>query len=344
MQRTVVIAAGALVAAVLLFLATVLVIDAASEDRVADNVRVGPLDAGGMTRDEVAALLRHKLAPAIDEPVVATFHDRRFTLRPAAVQARLDVGATVDAALQEGRASNPLRRVLGGADGGGTVAPKVAFSQARLEAFTQRVAKRVDRPARDADIDWHDGRLRRTHARNGVEVRRPALAAALAARLAAPAAQRDVELPVRIVERPDRTLDDLAKRYPMVIAVDRDSKVLRLYKDLRLDHRYRIAVGRAGLETAAGRYKIEDKQVNPAWHVPNSSWAGALAGRTIPPGDPQNPLEARWMGFHDGQGIHGTKELASLGTAASHGCIRMSVPDVKQLFREVKVGTPVFLQ
>ena len=73
-------------------------------------------------------------------------------------------------------------------------------------------------------------------------------------------------------------------------------------------------------------------------------WAGDLAGQTIPPGDPRNPLEARWMGFHDGQGIHGTTELASLGSAASHGCIRMSVPAVKQLFREVKVGTPLFLQ
>src|SRR3954463_10281608 len=125
MQRTVVIAAGALVAAVQLFLATVLVIDATREDRVADNVRVGSLDAGGMTRDEVAALLRNKLAPAIDKPVVATFHDRHLTLRPAAVRARLDVASTVDAAMREGRASNPFSRVLGGSDGGGTVAPKV---------------------------------------------------------------------------------------------------------------------------------------------------------------------------------------------------------------------------
>jgi lipoprotein-anchoring transpeptidase ErfK/SrfK len=50
------------------------------------------------------------------------------------------------------------------------------------------------------------------------------------------------------------------------------------------------------------------------------------------------------MAFHDGQGIHGTAELDSLGTAASHGCIRMAVPDVKQLYKQVKVGTPVFMQ
>jgi lipoprotein-anchoring transpeptidase ErfK/SrfK len=50
------------------------------------------------------------------------------------------------------------------------------------------------------------------------------------------------------------------------------------------------------------------------------------------------------MGYHDGEGIHGTKDIESLGTQASHGCIRMSPTAVKQLFRRVKVGTPVFLQ
>ncbi len=151
-------------------------------------------------------------------------------------------------------------------------------------------------------------------------------------------------MPVKVTERPDRTFMDLAKRYPRVIAVDRDGKVLRLYKNLKLAHKYKIAVGQAGLETSAGRYKIQEKIVDPDWHVPKSSWAGDLAGRTIPAGDPQNPLEARYMGFHDGEGIHGTAELSSLGSAASHGCIRMAVPDVKQLYREVKVGTPVFVQ
>jgi lipoprotein-anchoring transpeptidase ErfK/SrfK len=162
--------------------------------------------------------------------------------------------------------------------------------------------------------------------------------------MAAPAPQRRVEVPVRVTERPDRTFEDLAKRYPAVIAVDRDAKILRLYEHLQLTKRFKIAVGKAGLETAAGRDESPEKNVNPDWHVPNSDGAGDLAGRTIPYGDPQNPLEARYMGFHDGQGIHGTSDLASLGTAASHGCIRMSVPSVKVLFKQVKVGTPVFMQ
>jgi lipoprotein-anchoring transpeptidase ErfK/SrfK len=213
-----------------------------------------------------------------------------------------------------------------------------------VEDFARRVAKRVDRDVRDADIAWHDGKLDRTHARAGVEVQRDRLVTTLAGVMSNPASRRTIDVPVKVTERPDRTFEDLAKRYPTVIAVDRDSKVLRLYKHLKLDKRYKIAVGKAGLETAAGRYEIAEKVVNPPWHVPMSDWAGDLAGKTIAPGDPRNPLEARWMGFHDGQGIHGTADLASLGTAASHGCIRMSVPAVKELYSQVKLGTPLFLQ
>jgi len=105
---------------------------------------------------------------------------------------------------------------------------------------------------------------------------------------------------------------------------------------------YTIAVGRQGLETPAGQYEINDRQVNPSWHVPNSSWAGALAGRVIPPG-PDDPIKARWLGFYNGAGIHGTDEISSLGTAASHGCIRMSIPDVEQLYPLVPLHTPIYV-
>jgi lipoprotein-anchoring transpeptidase ErfK/SrfK len=207
-----------------------------------------------------------------------------------------------------------------------------------------RIAKRVDRDARDADIDWRDGKLDRTRAQNGVEVQRRKLVASLVSVVTNPAAKRRVDVPVRVTERPDRNLDDLARRYPTVLAVDRDAKQLRLYKNLQLEHRYKIAVGKAGSETAAGRYKIVEKIVNPPWHAPNKAWAGELAGQTISPNDPRNPLEARWLGFHNGQGIHGTKDIDSLGTAASHGCIRMAVRDVKELYTLVPKGTPLFLQ
>jgi lipoprotein-anchoring transpeptidase ErfK/SrfK len=344
MSRATVIGIGTVAAAVVLFVLGVLVIDATRSDVIGDGVRIGNVAVGGLERGAARQRVQRALGNDHGEPVTAVYGKERFVLTPEEAKTRLDAGASVEAALRRSRTGDPFSRVLSGVDASGTVAPRMTFSRPAVQHFATRVATRVDRSARDADIDWHDGKLERTHARNGVRTKRPQLLAGIVSRVSSTGGSRTVQVPVTVTERPDRTLADLAKRYPTVIAVDRDSKQLRLYKRLTLEHRYPIAVGRQGLETAAGRYKIQEKVVNPPWHVPQSSWAGDLAGRTIPPGDPQNPLQARWMGFHDGQGIHGTDDIASLGTAASHGCIRMSVPDVKQLFRQVKVGTPLFLQ
>jgi lipoprotein-anchoring transpeptidase ErfK/SrfK len=100
--------------------------------------------------------------------------------------------------------------------------------------------------------------------------------------------------------------------------------------------------GSAGYPTPSGRFAIQNKQVDPVWNVPNREWAGELAGRSIPPG-PQNPLKARWMGIYGGAGFHGTADIGSIGTAASHGCVRMLIPDIIDLYDRVDVGTPVFV-
>jgi lipoprotein-anchoring transpeptidase ErfK/SrfK len=330
MNRTVTIGVGVVLALLVVVVVAVFVFDAAGEDAVAADVRVGTLAVGGMEREEVAALVRRRLTGTTDEPVAVMFDKTHYVLRAEVAKPRIDVDATVDAALD--------------ADAGDTVAPRVNFSRGAVQAFAGRIADRVNREARDADIEWRDGKLDRTRARAGVQVDEAALVSRLARVMAAPVSERSVDVPVKVTERPDRTYEDLAKRYPTVIAVDRDAKRLRLYKHLKLEHKYRIAVGKAGHETEPGRYKIEVKQVDPPWHAPDSDWAGELAGQTIPAGDPRNPLEARWMGFHDGQGIHGTSDLSSLGSTASHGCIRMAVPDVKQLYEKVDKGTPIFVQ
>ena len=345
MERSVLLGLGGLVAALLLFVAAVLVIDAVQEDVMADGVGIGSVDVGGLNRDEARDRVRRELDGEVPQEVRAIYKHESFVVRPEQAQAELDVDASVEAALSHSRrGTNPFSRVLAGADESGTVLPRISFSRAALTRFVGQVAKQVDRGARDADIDWRDGKLERTPAQRGVLTRRGALMEAVLERMRSPAADRAVDVPVKVIERPDRTLADLARRYPTVIAIDRDATTLRLYEQLKLKRKYRIAVGQAGDETKAGRYEIEEKQVNPAWHVPNSEWAGELAGQTIPPGDPRNALKARWMGFYSGQGIHGTDDIASLGETASHGCIRMSIKDVKELYDEVREGTPVFVQ
>jgi len=138
------------------------------------------------------------------------------------------------------------------------------------------------------------------------------------------------------------TTEEVASRYPSYLTLDRASFTLRLWEHLKLAKTYTVAVGQEGLETPEGLYAIQEKEENPTWHVPESSWAGSLAGQDIPPG-PSNPIKARWMGIFEGAGIHGTEETWSLGSAASHGCVRMAIPDVEELYDRVEVGTPIYI-
>ncbi len=127
-----------------------------------------------------------------------------------------------------------------------------------------------------------------------------------------------------------------------MIVVNRSNFTLQLYEDLKPTLNYTVAIGAVGFDTPVGLYEIQNKQVDPYWTVPNSDWAGSLAGQVIPPG-PSNPLKARWMGIYNGAGIHGTDATYSLGSAASHGCVRMAIPDVEELYEHVDVGTPVYI-
>jgi lipoprotein-anchoring transpeptidase ErfK/SrfK len=249
----------------------------------------------------------------------------------------------VDAALDASRSDGLPTRVWRYATGGSVdreIAPQIAYSAQALDDFLGQVAEQIDRPARDASVTPTPASLNPVPAEDGVTVRPGELRARVRSAIESPG-RRTVSAPVDKV-KPEVTTDELAQQYPAYITIDRPAFQLRLWKELQLVKAYTIAVGQAGLETPAGQYTINDKQVNPSWHVPNSDWAGDLAGQVIPPG-PADPLKARWMGFYNGAGVHGTDDLASLGTAASHGCVRMSIPDVVELYDQVPVGAPIYI-
>ena len=130
---------------------------------------------------------------------------------------------------------------------------------------------------------------------------------------------------------------------PPAIAIARGDHQLRLYRVVRkktvLWRRFGVAVGQSAYPTPRGLFRIVTKQRNPWWYPPDSPWAKGL--KPIPPG-PGNPLGTRWMGLNvSGVGIHGTPDAASIGYSASHGCIRMRIPQAEWLFNHVRVGTPV---
>jgi lipoprotein-anchoring transpeptidase ErfK/SrfK len=320
--------------------------DHGRRDLIASGVRVAGVPVGGLRAGEARARVREALRGPLSTPVVVRARGRRFTLSPARVRARVDVDALVARAVEHSRQGSLLTRTLHGLTGAHInvdVPAQVAFSRPAVERLIRRVRAAVDRPARDASVHPSAGRLQTQTSRTGVRLQSAQLRGSLTAALARPGAARTVHARLTTLT-PKVTTRALADRYPAYIIIDRAAFTLRLYRHLKPWRAYPIAVGRAGLETPAGLYDIQWKQTNPSWYVPNSPWAGSLAGTVIPPG-PADPIKARWMAFNGGAGIHGIdpSEYGSIGQNASHGCVRMRIPDVIEVYAHAPVHTPVLV-
>jgi lipoprotein-anchoring transpeptidase ErfK/SrfK len=107
----------------------------------------------------------------------------------------------------------------------------------------------------------------------------------------------------------------------------------------------RIAIGAPGHLTPSGPHILTGKECPPTYTAPNEDWArdaGYAPGVELAPDDPANPIRGAflWLGA-EGVGIHGTPNLLSLGTRASHGCIRVRAEDAVTLYRLLPLGSQV---
>ncbi len=128
------------------------------------------------------------------------------------------------------------------------------------------------------------------------------------------------------------------------IVVDIGDLRLYLYRDGKLIKSYTVATGQPAYPTPTGTYSVVTMTKDPTWLPPNSDWA--KDAQPIPPGM-ENPLGTRWMGTSaSGVGIHGVppSEDGSIGTYASHGCIRMHNWDAVDLFDRIVIGMPVIIR
>jgi lipoprotein-anchoring transpeptidase ErfK/SrfK len=317
--------------------------DSSRENVIAEGVTVAGVDVGGMDVDQARAVVERRLREPLEQPIAVMRGKRSFNLSADDAGVQADVPGMVDAALQTSRSGSIISRVtrdLSGGEENAEVSARVTYDQQAVNRLVNRVAKGIDREARDAEVSFPS--LEKVEEQKGRKVKRAVLRRRLAQALTVPGVDRRVRAPVRI-KRPKVTQAELADKYPALLIADRANFQLRFYKNLQLVKSYTVAVGAVGFDTPAGLYHIQNKAVDPAWTVPNSGWAGDLAGTVVPGGTAENPLKARWLGIYDGAGIHGTDQTYSLGTAASHGCIRMAIPDVIELYDQVQVGAPIYI-
>jgi L,D-transpeptidase catalytic domain/Putative peptidoglycan binding domain len=318
--------------------------DRSREDVIAVGVTAAGVDLGGMSVDEARAALARGIEQPLSRPLTIRYREHGVLLSSRAAGVEVDIEGTVARALEESRKGNFLTRSWRDVNGDGvdaTLPLTITYSAGVVDNVVENLTKTLYVKPREAKVSPSATGVKVSRSRDGRVVREVELERRIASHLVGAGKDRHVEIPIRVV-KPKTTTAELRERFSRFIGISRDRFELRLFVNLKLAKVYPISVGQIGYDTPGGLYNVRNKAVNPSWFVPNKPWAGDLAGKVIPPG-PDNPIKARWMGIYDGAGIHGTDAVGSIGQRASHGCIRMLIPHVVELYDRVPVGTPVFI-
>ena len=285
--------------------------------RIADGVTVAGVAVGGMTAEEAAAAL----TAFWRRPLVLTFGRFTWTPSPGRLGASTDISTAVTNALAAGAFEN--------------LGLSVAVNRDALRLYVSRRARDLYRPAVNSVVRLRDLRPYVTKGRYGRRVLQYETRQLILDEL-------------RAHERGPLTIQTLRFRpklnrsnFGPVVVVRRDSHRLYLYNVMTFRASFGVATGLPQYPTPIGHFRIVSKVRWPWWYPPDAAWAAGAS--PIPPGY-NNPLGTRWMGLSiGGVGIHGTPSAWSIGYSASHGCIRMRIPEAEWLFERVRIGTHVFI-
>ena len=284
---------------------------------VPDQVRISGVYVGGMRPDLALKLLYRRFY----RPVRFVYGNKRWRISTA----QLTGGAGFRLAVERALRAKP----------GQQVQLPVVLDRRLVVEYVDHLAYRFYQPAVDAkDMGLRGLKPYVSPARYGWQIDKDALTEKIMRNLIQ---QRRVpiELTTLPVE-PTRLRADFKR--PQIV-IHRLSNTLYLYKGPKLWRKFGVATGQSVYPTPTGSFTIVDMQRWPWWFPPNSPWAAGA--KPIPPG-PGNPLGTRWMGLSaPGVGMHGTPDDASIGYSASHGCIRMHIPDAEWLFDHAYVGMRV---
>jgi vancomycin resistance protein YoaR len=230
--------------------------DSSRDDLIAKGVTIAGVNVGGMTTGQARSVVQRELQEPLEQPISVRRGKTRFTLSAHDAGVKADVGGMVDEALNASRSGSIFKRVardLTGGEENAQVPPRVTYSSTAVHDLVKRVQRKLNRPARDASVDFPS--LEKVKEQKGRRVRAASLEQRIAQALTVPGVKRSVRAPVRII-KPKVTQTELAAKYPVLLVADRYAYRLRLYKDLNLQKEYTVAVGAVGFDTPAGLYHI----------------------------------------------------------------------------------------
>jgi len=224
------------------------------------------------------------------------------------------------------------------------VQPVHSVATSTLAAWVRQTAAMVDTQPVNAKRAVVKYSIRITPARYGASVNQTKavdlIAQALTDEAALASASRSVSLPIDAV--PPKVTESSFGR---AIVVSLSQCRVRLFDGGKLIKSYLCAPGRPAWPTPTGDFSIVRKLANSPWYNPHSTWSASMPD--VIPGGPGNPMGDRKIGInYPGIFLHGipASEYSSIGTHASHGCMRMMPSAVHDLYGRVKVGDPVFIR
>jgi hypothetical protein len=311
--------------------------DAATADRLLPGVRLAGIDVGEMTRDEALAALDERVDADLDRRIEVVAGGETWHVTPRDLGTTASVEPLIDRAMAVGEGMTWPERVFH------RVLDRPVDYSANLrlrrdgdglKGFVEQVATVVNVDPSNASVEYEEGQLVLRRPRMGWSLPEPDARRAL--REALRGDQPSVALDLERIE-PKIGADDLG----YTIVVDLSGLQLHLYRGVREVNTYPVAAGSPEYPTPQGEWTIWQKVENPTWVNPAPDGWGASLPAMIP-GGPSNPLGTRAL-YLDAPGIriHGTSASYSIGSYASHGCVRMLMEDVEELYEIVPVGTKV---
>lgn len=303
------------------------------------GVRIAGLDVSGLTKEEALAKVQSSLDAQISRPTVVQAVGKTWEISPKEMGAKAPAAAAVDEAVSIGEryewTERFWRRFNSHSENQDYEIP-VSVDPELIRAFVAKVSGAVGENPVSGGLRLSGNDLQFVRSQPGREL--VAAKALGKVREALRNAIPTVKLPVAKVKPKDTGTNS------QVIVVDLSENRLFLYEGKKIDRKFTVATGAPGFPTPTGSFSIIGKRKNPTWTNPSPNGWGSSMPPSIPPG-PGNPLGTRALDLNaPGIRIHGTSDIGSLGTAASHGCIRMAMPDVEQLYDLVDIGTAVLIK
>ena len=311
--------------------------DKTYDGKIFPGITVGGVDVGGMTREEALTAVEAASKTQLDREITVSWKERHWTVTPRKLGAKSNAEQLVQKAMDISSHTNVLQRARMALLGDSLDYQRdlaITYPHQGVRGFVEGVASSLDREPIDAGIDYSSGWVKVTGAREGRTVKTKQSRIALNRALRHE--RDDVTLAVKTTE-PEVQEDHFSKVLLLHIGENR----LYLYENGKITHTYVVATGQPAYPTPTGLYEVVEKRYMPTWVNPDPTGWGSTMPASIPPG-PGNPLGTRAINWSaSGIRFHGTEATYSLGYNASHGCVRMAMPDVEELYDLVDVGTPI---